>query len=482
MGAESQREARTTTLFQVLGGRAAIRETLQTQAIGPSQGGNQQEPESVPIDTIAGVQVKSHPFTELLKGEPGGSLPLADVAPHDHFFAWFAKPAALIAYLETGSGFLANAGAFITRTRVDDDLEGKYLARLGLNGKWVREFARHGAVTEIGVVLPDLFLLDGTEVTVLMRVPQMSVAQPLLRLLGVPSLKPDQPTPVSLPGGEVAYWAVRGDLLLVSTHPQELDRVLQLHRDGGKGSLGQSAEFRYMLTRLPLQPTTTAYAYLSDPFIRRLVSPQTKIAQLRRLRAHADLQVITAGGLLYRADGQPGIPQLGKLAKLGYILAPLAQEDYTLQKDGVAVSKRYGTLAKPASLLMNPVARATAAEAKAYQSYLDGYSSFWRQFFDPIALRLDEAPGGGFELATFILPLLESQLYNQVREVVATAETGKPLQVPGLARPPVLMLSLNLRPENWEAIKRLVHGWEWAEFSGLTPQLLRPVRLEKKSA
>jgi hypothetical protein len=463
------RRERTTNIFSVLGGRAALQETLQLQAIGP-RAGVAKEQESVPIDMLAGVQVKSHPFAELLQGKPGGSLPLADDVPPDHFFVYFAKPAALISFLEGGSDFLAQTGALMTRARVDDDLEAKYLMRLGLDRQWARTFLRNGAVTELGLILPDLFLLDGTEMTVIMRVPQLALAQPLLHFLGIPDLGTDEPVPVHFKSGDTAYWARRGELLFVSTHRQELDQVLQLHQAGGQGSLGQSAEFRYMLTRLPVQHSTLGYAYLSDPFIRKLVSPGTKIAQLRRLQAHADLLTITAGALLYQADSQPGQPTLAKLVELGYVPAALAP-DYSLRNDGVAESKRYSTLARPASLLINPVTQATAAEAAAYHHYLDQYNQFWRQFFDPIAMRLDEPSAGRFELATFILPLVESQLYNQVRTGVATLEKGKPLQMPSLTRQPVLMLSLNLSQEGWIGVAKDLAGL-FGQYSGLDPVLL----------
>ena len=473
---DNRRERRTTNVFSVLGGRAAIRETLQMQAIG-SQAGMTEDRESVPIDTIPGVQVKAHPFAEMLKGERGGNLSLANYVPHDHFFGYFAKPVALIGFLEGGSDFLARTGALMTQASVDNDLEAKYLSRLGLDRKWARTFLQSSAVTEVGVVLPDLFLLDGTELTVLMRVPRLALAQPLLQFLGIPDLKAGQSVPVQLKNGGTAYWALRGDLLVASTHAPTLDRVIQLYQAKGQGSLGQSAEFRYMLTRLPVQQSTVGYVYLSDPFIRNLVSPRTKIGQLRRMHAHAHLQSITAGALLYKADRQPGIPTLARLIELGYVPASLANPDYTLHEDGVANSARYGTLAKPASLLVNPVTHATSAEAAAYKEYLDQYNRFWRQFFDPIAIRLDETGAGNFELSTFILPLVESQLYNQVRAFVATLEKGKSLKVPSLNREPVLMLSLNLSQEGWKQVAhRFFSDFFW-QFDRMLQDYFGPAHL-----
>ena len=40
----------------------------------------------------------------------------------------------------------------------------------------------------------------------------------------------------------------------------------------------------------------------------------------------------------------------------------------------------------------------TAAEAQAYGSYVENYTRFWRRFFDPIAVRLDDTPDGALEI------------------------------------------------------------------------------------
>ncbi|WP_457671851.1 hypothetical protein, partial [Thiolapillus sp.] len=79
-----------TDLFNVLGGSAAITETLQLQAIGGERSGKGKP--QIPVHSIKGVEVKSHPFAEMLAGKPGGSLAMAELVPHDRFFAWFAQP------------------------------------------------------------------------------------------------------------------------------------------------------------------------------------------------------------------------------------------------------------------------------------------------------------------------------------------------------------------------------------------------------
>ena len=454
---------RTTDAFSILGGRAALRETLQLELLR-SRAAASTEEATVPLSTIKGVEVKSHPFEEMLAGKEGGRLPLADHAPADRFFAYFAKPSALLPFLEHGGDFLFRAGALFTKSVVDDDLKGRYLRRLGLEEALARRFLDSGEVTELALVTPDLFFLDGTDLTVLMRVRNPDKLLPRMKDLGIVELKNEGITEQALKTGRVAYWARQGDLLCVSTSRAELDGILALGARPDAKSLGRSPEFRYMLTELPLKRETRALIYLSDPFIRRMVGPAVKIGQLRRMRARAEMEMITAGALLSILDGAKGKPQLEKLVQLGYVPGTVVAGGYRLRDDFSAVSPLWGSPAEMAAIGAAPVEKVTTAEAEAYRAYVDEYSRYWRQYFDPVAMRLDDAPGGALELSTFILPLLDSQLYNQVRGFLAVREGGAALRVPVVAPDPVFLLSLNLTEDAWTKI-----SGSWSQlFSGYT--------------
>ncbi|MCZ6793244.1 MAG: hypothetical protein O7J95_06485 [Planctomycetota bacterium] len=450
VGGGSQRgpDVNAVTAFGVLGGRAAIRETLQLQAIDGASGRSDEE-RTVLVSSIPGVQVKSHPYEEMLAGREGGRLPLADHVPHDRFLVYFSRPAAVAAYLDGGTEFLFQTSRTVNGSSLAYDLKARYFARLGLSSDWVRRFLESDAVAEMALVFPDLFFIDGTEVSAILRVPRLERLKPLLALIGVRGLSAGEIVERRLLSGRKVVWAARGDLLFVGTHRGELEDILALGDKDGEGSLGRSAEFRYMLTKLDVRPTTRAFAYLSDPFIRRLVGPEVKIGQLRRIRARADLESLSAGALLYRADGNADVPSVDRLAELGYVPQHATLCDYRLDSDLVAHSERRGTPSDMDSLLEVEVEKVTDSEAKAYRAYVENYSRFWRQFFDPIAVRLDDADGGGLELEVFILPLIDSSIYNTVRRLVVPRGSGQPLQVPSFEPEPVLMLSLNLREEAW---------------------------------
>ncbi|MBN2685265.1 MAG: hypothetical protein JXR40_08290 [Pontiellaceae bacterium] len=446
----ASRRNETSSALGVMGGYAALRETLQMQLITPDEGASAAR--TISVASIEGVQVKSHPYEEMLDGNPGGQLALAELAPADHLFVYLAQPEALLPILDNGADFISELGGTLTGNRIKYNLEQRYLARMGLSEEWLRLFLKSGGVKECAVLVPDLFLLDGTDLTVVSRLSKPALIKPLLAAVGVDVLSGGR-SRTQTDAGE-CFWAFQDDLLMVSTSASELDRVLALHKNGGEGSLGKSAEFRYMLTQLTLSEQTRAYAYCSDPFIRKLVSPETKIGQLRRVRAMEKLTVLTSGALLAEQDGFGTIRSIEELKAKGYLpeTVEIDSAEYSLEPDLTARSVTYGTLADLAAIDAVPVDWVTAAEADAYMIYVENYSRFWRQFFDPIALRLNDAPDGTMEAELFILPLIDSSIYQMVREVIATHEDEVPMSVPTFSPEPVLQFSVNLKDSIWTLV------------------------------
>ena len=431
----------TSSAFGVLGGRAAMRETLQMQLLRVA---GENDGEGVPVAGIAGVEVKSHPFREMLGDQPGGRLAIADAVPLDRFALFVRKPGALVPLLGQGGAFLARLGANATGHSLRYDLEGRYLRRLGLDRAWLEQFLQSGLVTEMALVLPDLFVVDGTEVTAISRAPQAALLAPLLALAGVRDLGSGRVAEVRLRDGGSCFWCIADDLVFAGTSREEIDRALGA-RTGKIPSLGQSDEFRYMLTKLAPTERTRMFAYFSDPFIRRLVGPEVKIGQLRRIQEKGRLEALTAAALLLRADGHGEPPTMGLLREGGYLLDRIDWGGVSLDGEGRAVSTTYGRLDGLASVSSRPILLATAAEAEAYKQYVQSYSRFWRRFFDPIAVRLDDTEDGGLAVETFILPLLDNSMYNGLRQMVES----EGLEVPRLEPAPVLLASLRLSEKVW---------------------------------
>ena len=397
-------------------------------------------------------------------------MELANVVPDDRFMVYIANPDSILPFFDHGAEFLATAGSGLTGNRLDYDLTDRYMERLGVNRQWLESILRSGVVKDMVVVLPDLFLIDGTDVTVAARLERPAVLNGLLQLLGVRGFSNTGKLTRKTENGGTCHWALRDDLFVISTHEDELDRVLDLAQQDGEGSLGQSEEFRYMLTQLPTTPDTRIFAYFSDPFIRRLVGPQVKLAQLRRMKARASMELLTSRALLARLDGIEA-HSVEELKRLDYLPTDFPSNEYSIDKLGLAYSKSHGPLPEMKTLPETPVEHVTPEEAEAYRRYVENYSSYWRQFFDPIAIRLDDTPEGDLELTTFILPLIDSSIYTQLRGFLAKEEDPRALVVPKIEPTPVLQFSVNLGENAWRQIIR-DFSQMFRRFGGASPAML----------
>ena len=452
-GRENRRQGRLTSAFSILGGRAAVEETLQMQVLDTAERQEESVNANEPIDinSIEGVKVKSHPFKEMLAGKRGGQLELAKYAPHDRFFVYLGKPATIERMLDVGAPFLASAGAAFTGNSLNYGLERRYLRRLGMTREQLNTILKSGLIRELALFCPDLFFIDGTDLTVIAKVEQPVLLKGLFKLLKPAAELSD--AIMEMPGaGTSAFVALRGNVLFLSTNRGELKKALTLHANDGKSSLGQSDEFRYMLTKLGITDKTRGYAYFSDPFVRNLVGPKVKIGQLRRVLAKRQMEHLTARAMLARVDDPKSTMNVQQLKANGYLPADWANQDFKLDETGVVHSKTYGTLSNMRTLPTLPVQTITPEEAKAYAEYLQNYSNYWRRFFDPIAIRLDEPVPQQLEVATFILPLVDNTIYNTLRMALETNRMGKVLAVPTIEPTPVVKLSLNLSDMTWQQI------------------------------
>ncbi|MCG8653643.1 MAG: hypothetical protein MI861_27645, partial [Pirellulales bacterium] len=455
-------------MFSILGGRAAIEETLQLQDL---RGAPSDQETSIDIDTLQGVKVKSHPFEEMLDGQAGGSLEMAHYVPHDRFFLYIGKPESIPAMLDSGAPFIAGMGTALTGNCLQYNLEARYLARLGMSRDWVDAVLASGMTSEMALFAPDLFFIDGTDVTVVAKLRQPQLLGQLLALLGAAKLESESILALPTVSGDSAYLALREDLLFASTNRDELEKSMHLLDQQGEGSLGASAEFRYMLTKLPVNDETRLYAYFSDPFVRRLVGPRVKIGQRRRVLAKAKMEALTARAMLAQLDGHAKPDSMVDLVRSEHLPEGWQSSGLSIEANGLVRSERYGSLPGMRTLPEIPLQQITPEEEEAYRLYVENYSRYWRRFFDPIAIRLDEVEANQLELATFILPLVDNSIYNGLRMMLAHQDDQTTLSVPIVEPTPVLQFSANLKEPAWQMVAGNFSEF-FTRYSGASPAML----------
>ena len=101
----------------------------------------------------------------------------------------------------------------------------RYLQRLGLRQPTLDVVLRSRLIGDIAVIAPDLFLIDGTDLTVAVPLTRSELLSGLLRLLGVHGLDDEGILELKNRSRPLSYWSGRGDILCISSHRDEIDRV-----------------------------------------------------------------------------------------------------------------------------------------------------------------------------------------------------------------------------------------------------------------
>lgn len=427
-GRESRmEEASGPSMLALLGGRAAVDETLQLDRDLEAKAAGA----AIPFAQIPGIDTPPHPWAEMRKGRPAPTrLPLADCVPLDRALVYLQRPADALASMEGGgAAFLSRVNSFLGETRLDTSIVERILADLGLGSGLGRRLIAAGGVKEMVFFCSDLAFLSGTEVTVVAELSPLVGALVPLPQEGIQARGP-------------AFWARRGNRLFISTSRQELERSLKLQDAQGAGSLGRSDEFAVVLGELAPDAATEGYAYLSDGFIRHLLNPRQRILQMRQAQARGRMEDLAAAALLRRLDAPGEAVDVDRLKALGYLHEGLDLEGLRLASDGRVSHRDFGFLDHLTPLERLPLEAASDAEAAAYANFKAAYSQYWRRYFDPIAFRLDGGEGGRMSLETFVLPLLDTSIYNAMKAAVASGDRPRPKW----ALPMVAELGLHVSP------------------------------------
>jgi hypothetical protein len=458
--------AHQVDLFSLLTGALAVQESLQLDAMRggprgrlnrptvpraqermPGPGEAQEKAVPVSVADLSGPTIKSHPWKEMLGGRRPDISPLCRCVPEDFYYVEFRSISKLLeamAVSDLWSAHLFHQAAREARTQnVGDRLK----RQLVIESNPLLQPFYDLVVAEIAVVGSDLFLREGSDVTLLFRQKQPDVFKARMEgfLKNSEKSRPDakrndgryRDTPyvhLETPDREVNVYAadLEPDLHVRSNSYEALRRIVDATR--GKTSqnqpvhrLGDTAEFAYIRTLMPRgAPEEDGFIYLSDPFIRRLVGPERKLTERRRMLCYNHLRMIGHASLLYQTENGKPPASIGALAEADCCPGPFNEGElkcpdggtYSLAQDGTTgVCSHHGhaQLLRPCCEI--PVARVGPEEAAEYRAFLSDYNQYWRTYFDPIAIRIQITPKR-YRLETIVLPLIDNSIYTGLARIL----------------------------------------------------------------
>jgi hypothetical protein len=428
------------------------------------------EDHSQDVGRLTGPTIKSHPWQKMLAGRKPEISALARCVPDDFYFAEFRSLNKLVEAMDISnlwSTHLYNQAVREARTQRTGERLREQLAVQ--DTPLLRPFYDQ-VVEEVAVTGSDLYLREGSDVTLIFQVKQPKLFKARMDAflkeaekkyagaktnngehLGVPYVH------VGNAEREVHVFSAypRPDLHVRSNSLPGLKRVLDAI--GGKDGtgkkvrrLGDTDEFAYIRTLLPRgAKEEDGLIYLSDPFIRRQVGPRVKLTEYRRLQCYNHLRMIGHGSMMYRTEFGKAPASLGDLVKAKCVPgvfgeAPLVCPNggkYALSADcdfGVCSHHGHANCLKPC--FETTLGTITRDEADAYEAFLNDYNEYWRTYFDPIAIRLQVSPER-YRLETIVLPLIDNSIYSGLGKVLG----GQPEALDTLPVPKQSIFSVNFR-------------------------------------
>jgi hypothetical protein len=495
-------------LFSLFTGSLAVQESLQLDAMRgqAARGPRAVRPGEKPVDpeqrrrqTVAvadlkGPTIKSHPWETLLGGvkvEPG---PLARAVPDDFYLIEFRSLTKLLDALELsdlwGTHLFSQAAREARTQQVGERLK----AQLALETNPLLRPAYDLVVDEVAVTGSDLFVNEGSDVTILFRAKSPDALRSRMDgfLDRAARAHPDAKRTagkygdvdfvhLATPDRALCVWSAypAADLHVRSNSRVALERVLAAIR--GKDAdghavrrLGDTAEFQYIRTLMPRGAQEDGFVYLSDPFIRRLMGPAVKLTERRRMLCYNHLRMIGHAALLYRTEHGKAPAALDELVKAECLPGKFNEGDfkcpgggtYALSADGhFGTCSHHGHAQYLTPCCEIPVAKVNGEEADEYKGFLDEYNNYWRTYFDPIALRLQITPQR-YRLETIILPLIDNSIYT----TMAQSMGGAPEALDALPVPKRNIFSVAVKLNKLELLKEV--GLDEDKVAGKNDRLL----------
>jgi hypothetical protein len=425
--------------------------------------------------TLRGPEVKSHPWGQMLGGRQPQVSRLSRCVPADFYLVESRSVTKLLDVIDAADGWTARLASQGLGQATDFRTAERVRRQLAIRAEPLLRPFYDAVVDEAAATGSDPFLREGSDVTLLFRLKQPAVfrarmasfldeaekATPGARradgeVAGVPYVS------VTSPERDVSVFAAdpAPDLHVRSNSRGALERVLVAMRDGGRQSLGHTAEFAYVRTLMPLgSAEEDVLVYLSDPFVRQLVGPRVKLTERRRLLCRNQMQMLAHAALMFETEfGRPpaSVDELrrGECLPGDFGRGRLACPDggtYALAADGHrGVCTVHGRADQMTPCIEVPLARVTREEGERYRQFVERYNQYWRTYFDPIAVRVQVTPAR-LRAETIILPLIDNSVYTRLARVLG----GKPEPLDALPVPARNIFSVALRPNKDELLKTL---------------------------
>lgn len=425
-------------LYGVFTGALAIQEMLQRQTLS---GAGRRGDLDLHISTLSPPQLRPLDYARLLqekltkqKIEPKPHQ-VSRIVPEDQYLLHFNSMRGANDLFDLANHWGDNLLRMFTVQARDNRLQEKLEDQLCLRRDPLTRLFADEVVAELAVTGSDPFVLEGTDVTLIFRLKKPAVFQKAAQgwLEQVKKKFPEMTErEFNYRGHKVSahytndrvvssFVTTHDDYAIFSNSHAAIRKIVDT-AIGKLPRLADALDYRYVTTILPPQDDQHGgYFYASEAFVRRLIGPEWKIAERRRVECFNNLVMLNNASMFYRLEfGQSpaALTDLvqGRFVDLDKVACPHGGAyAYDAQNDTCTCSlhNRLKYLTPNAEL---PVLKVSRGEQEEYERYKTGYQTFWQTVFDPIAVRIRTMPQVKLEVC--VLPFANGGLYGELRSWV----------------------------------------------------------------
>ncbi len=329
---------------------------------------------------------------------------LAARVPEECFYVRFGSYGNYLWFRDTLTTWGGNLREIVATRSLDYDISGRLERQLVLKDSDLGKLLGDAAISDMAVIGADPFVREGASIGVLFCEQQPGILAVAIRAQRAAAVAAGGVTEETLdidgksvslltsPGNVVrSYYVVDGPIHFVTTSSALVRRFLETGR--GVRPLSELREFRYARTKHPIAAGNPVLIYLSDPFIRQLVSPAYRVEMTRRMRAEADVELVALARLAAIGEGSPHA-SLDELVDGGFLppkFGKRADETLPLVVGDQVVDSLRGARRSFLPVADVLVASVTKSEVDAYQRFAQAYQALYRRM-DPVSVSLTREP------------------------------------------------------------------------------------------
>ena len=438
-------------LYKLFSSGLELQQSLQRSSL---RSGTRQGDLSIHISQVPQPTITSQDYESLLEKRAEDNIvpqthDVAQLIPGDQYMIQFNSVTAVTNVRKA----LQDWGEPLLRLFREDarnhQLLAKYESQLQLRLEDLPPLMESGALTDLTITGSDFFVAEGTDVTVLLKTSGGDEIEQLIRghvkqTAAVLSDLEDrtfnyrgmQIQAVYTPDRQVSSFSVRSDdWVVISNSHVGIRRIVETIQ-GRITPLSEASDYQYASTLLPPgDAATDGYVYLSDAFLRYLFSPEFKVGERRRKQSLNNLVMLNNASLFHRLEYGRSPDNLtdlieGRFISRDAIVCPQGGAYAFDRDDDTSTSSVFNRIKYLTPIRELKVLKISSQEKSEYERYQKRLSSFWKNYFTPVAIRLSTTEG--FAADYCLMPFANTRDWQSMKLLLA--EKASSLKLAGVAR------------------------------------------------